>query len=161
MLAFPFFAVMIWFLAAHFRRRWQSFFAVAVGTALLCLIEFLLWRAQFKYERWIVPQQVIWLLIPFTVLVLAIGLFIACLPKAPPTDHHCPKCFYDLAGLDPLNLSCPECGRRWTGRGSDSTEERHRLAELGAIREHEAETASLAEAARQRREAARAQAGPG
>lgn len=121
MLLFPFYAVAIWLLAAKWRRTWKGFAAVIVGTAVLLVIEYTLYRIGNLKSGPVQPQQALGLLIPFTVLVFGVGLFIACQRRAAPSPIHCKRCHYDLTGLRPVGLRCPECGAEWRGVGSGYT----------------------------------------
>ncbi|MGE3107995.1 MAG: hypothetical protein AB7G11_10920 [Phycisphaerales bacterium] len=136
MLLFPLYAVVIWALAAKWRRTWKGFAAVLVGTVLLLLIEYTLYRLGNLKLPLIQPKQALGLLIPFTVLVFLVGVFIACQRRPTPSPIHCTKCHYDLTGLNPAGLHCPECGAEWRGVGSGfASEPRRRPARrLGAAR---------------------------
>lgn len=164
-LLFPIYAILIWLFAAQWRRQWKGFAVVGVGTLVLLVIELSLLRLAGGERRGIVfipglaPGQVLFLLLVFTGLVAGVGLFIACSRPAPPSDMHCPRCFYDLHGLDPVNLHCPECGRLWTGKGSHSPEDL-RWEEIEKAVEKREQEAILAAAAMRRRSAARAPASP-
>lgn len=118
MLLFPFYAVAIWLLAAKWRRTWKGFASVFLGTTFLVLIEYTLYRIGTMKITAIEPNQALGLLIPFTFLVFVVGLFIACQRRAVPSPIHCTRCHYDLSGLTPLGLRCPECGAPWRGVGS-------------------------------------------
>lgn len=118
MLLFPLYAIVIWLLAAHWRRTWKAFAAVFLGTFILLLIEYTLFRvADLKFDL-VQPKQALGLLIPFTFLVFFVGLFIACQKRPVPSPIHCTTCHYDLSGLNPISLRCPECGTPWRGVGS-------------------------------------------
>lgn len=108
----PFFvgyAMLVWYLAARYRRTTLAFGCALAGTALLLV---------FAYGHWVVGQgnpalfiqgmQI--LLYPYTVVVGAVALFIASLPRRFPPGA-CPRCGYDLAGLSHPVANCPECGR--------------------------------------------------
>lgn len=111
MLLFPFYAVLIWVLAGRWRRRWQGLAVVIVGTAVLVGMEVTLARLGGVFSG-LKPWQVLLLLVPFTALVSAVGLYIVCLPRTSPSLRHCPYCFYHFSGLEWKGLVCPECGRR-------------------------------------------------
>lgn len=118
MLLFPFYALVIWLLAAKWRREWKGFAVVIGGTGFLLFIEYTLFKLGSLKIGVTEPETVLGLLIPFTVFVSLIGLFIACQPRRAPSEVHCGTCFYDLTGLGPVELKCPECGAAWRGRGS-------------------------------------------
>ncbi len=117
-LLFPFYAVVIWLLAAKWRREWRGFAVVLGGTAFLLLVEYTLFKLGSVKIGVIEPETAIALLVPFTILIFLVGLFIACQPRSAPSEVHCRTCFYDLTGLQPVELKCPECGAAWRGRGS-------------------------------------------
>lgn len=118
MLLFPLYAVVIWLLAAKWRRTWKGFAAVLIGTAILLVIEYTLYRIGSLPLTMVQPKQALGLLVPFTVLVFGMGLFIACQRPPAPSPIHCAMCHYDLTGLNPVGLKCPECGATWRGVGS-------------------------------------------
>src|SRR3954471_20492259 len=111
MFAFVVYAVLIWAAAARWRRQWESFAWIAAGLAGLLLVAWF----HNKLSEWtdgrIFLPVLRSLLYPYTALVVAVGLFIACLPAG---LHHraclCPRCDYALRGLEDEASSCPECG---------------------------------------------------
>lgn len=109
MIAFVVYAVLIWYAAARWRRRWEAFAWVGGGIAGLVLVALF----HLQLSRWtdgrIYLQVMQWMLYPYTGLVGLIGLFLACLPRHLP-EAHCPHCEYDLRGLTLRDLLCPECG---------------------------------------------------
>lgn len=112
MMAFTFYAALIWMAAARWRRQWESFAWVAGGLAGLLLVAYLHWLLNVWTEGRIYLVVLRTLLYPYTVVVVAVGLFIACLPAArkKPAVPVCPGCAYDLHGLEDEVNSCPECG---------------------------------------------------
>jgi hypothetical protein len=102
------FAALVWGIAMRWRRQWPA--AVAIGGAALVL--FFVWTILSRLED--AATLLFW---PYGFTVLGMGGFIAVLPRRP-ARHECTKCFYDLRGLDPEGLLCPECGQPWCGRGS-------------------------------------------
>lgn len=115
------YAVMTWYLAMRWRRRWPSFAVVALSVAILCGVGIVLrtsegllaWTGPGKSMagtlRHPVVEALLW---PYTALVLCVGLFISCVRRTAPSEAHCPRCHYDLSALDPEDLVCPECGAR-------------------------------------------------
>jgi hypothetical protein len=59
--------------------------------------------------------------------LLMLGLFVASLPRAHPGGMLCRGCRYNLGGLSPLGLTCPECGEAWRGAGSGREERVERI----------------------------------
>lgn len=115
MLVFPIYAVLVWAAAMHWRRRWPSFALVTAGVLVLVLGQ----RLVFRFGEHLAPQyrHLFILLVPYTILMGSMGYFICLLPRRV-HETECRGCGYDLAGLNPLGLSCPECGAEWRGRGS-------------------------------------------
>lgn len=115
MLLFPIYAVLIWSVTMYWRRRWPAFVAVALSVLSLLMLG----RLFMAYEYWFPPTAKLFyeMLWPYTFLVGGMGLYIACLPRRV-GPNQCKKCHYDLSGLDPRGLTCPECGTEWCGPGS-------------------------------------------
>ena len=109
------YAALTWYFAMRWRREWPSFLAVGLSGLLLALAIRMIgaWREH-------IPDEALGglvLLYPYSALVVGVGLYICCMPRRV-TETQCRRCRYDLAGLDPINLRCPECGTLWKGRGS-------------------------------------------
>lgn len=115
MLFFPIYAMIIWAGAMYWRRKWPALAITAAGVLLLLIAG----RLFIAYEH-LLPSgtrlfhELLW---PYTLFVGAMGFYIALLPR-PAKGHECKRCRYDLRGLDPHNLICPECGEEWCGIGS-------------------------------------------
>jgi hypothetical protein len=109
------YAVLVWSIAMHWRRRWPAFVAVAVGVIALLLLYSLVhaWDGAFPPHY----RHIFLLFWPYTILIGLMGFYIACLPRRA-QEHECQKCCYDLRGLNPKGLSCPECGETFKGQGS-------------------------------------------
>lgn len=110
MFAFVVYAVGIWYAAARWRRRWQSFAWVAAGLFGCVFVAWLHTRLNIYTHGKIYLPILRSLLYPYTGLVVVVGLYIACLPRGNRFHGCCPWCKYDLAGL-PRPAKCPECGR--------------------------------------------------
>jgi hypothetical protein len=108
--AFVVYAVAVWYAAARWRRRWESFAWIAAGFAGLVFVAYAHWRLNIWTHGNIYLPVLRVLLYPYTALVVGIGLFIAVLPRRVIPWAHCPGCLYDLRGLDAPVESCPECG---------------------------------------------------
>lgn len=111
------YAVLVWYLALRFRRRWQGFVAVAVGVLAIWMVVGVIRAGDDRFGGPSSTHQILTLLWAEMFIVAAIGVYLACLPK-PRGEMDCRGCGYNLSGLEPRDLSCPECGRRWTGLGS-------------------------------------------
>lgn len=103
------FAVMVWMLAAFYRRRWQSFAALLLAMLLMGLLIRLHWSWGERTEGRIYTPVLRHVLEGYAVFVGVTGLFLACIPRAFPRGC-CQGCGYDLAGLHHLRV-CPECAR--------------------------------------------------
>jgi len=106
---FPLYAVLVWYAAARWRRRWESFAWVGAGVAGLVLIAYLhLCLNEWTHGR-IFLRVLQTLLYPYTGLVGVVGVYIACLPRRVAV-YCCHECHYDLSGLIGETAVCPECG---------------------------------------------------
>jgi hypothetical protein len=108
--AFVVYAVGVWYAAARWRRRWESFAWILAGFGGLVLVAYFHWRLNIWTHGNIYLPVLRVLLYPYTALVVGVGLFIALLPRRVIPWAHCPACTYDLRGLDAPVESCPECG---------------------------------------------------
>lgn len=106
----PFFvgyALIVWFGICRYRRTFRGWVWLVAGVTLLLFINWL----HYNLNDWTGGQiyfavlQAI--LYPYTAGVLAVGLFIVCLPRR--FDQGCHRCGYDLDSLDNPER-CPECG---------------------------------------------------
>ncbi len=115
------YAFFVWYLAMRFRRQWAGYASVAAGVLILLLLvrpalgENLLGQVLPSGVRGGF-RQLAALIIPEAVLIALVGFFVASLPRSVGANQ-C-RCGYELVGLDPVGLRCPECGREWTGPGS-------------------------------------------
>lgn len=110
MFLFPLYAVLVAFLVAKFRRRWQGFAITVLAVAIVALVGLLhWWIAQVSHGRLQVDNMRV-ILIGYGLLIGAMGTFIACLGHQQP--WHCQFCGYNLLGHAEHNPTCPECGRK-------------------------------------------------
>ncbi|MCC6284672.1 MAG: hypothetical protein IT439_05125 [Phycisphaerales bacterium] len=101
------FAVIVWMLAAFYRRRWQSFASILLAMLFMAgLIRFHSYMGEVTEGRIYTPV-LRHVLIGYACFVGVTGLFLACIPRAFPRGC-CQGCGYDLAGLHHLRM-CPEC----------------------------------------------------
>ncbi len=109
------YSVLVWALAMRWRRRWPAFAVVTGGLIVLAGM----YRVYMAWGEKLSPQykHILILYWPYVVLVGVVGFYIACLPRRA-REHECQRCGYDLRGLNPAGLSCPECGADWCGPGS-------------------------------------------
>jgi hypothetical protein len=108
--AFVAYACAVWYAAARWRRRWAAVAWVLAGLLGCMLVAYFHWRLNVWTHGEIYLPVLRVLLYPYTVMVVAVGLFIACLPRRAIGWEHCPGCEYDLRGLDEPIETCPECG---------------------------------------------------
>lgn len=151
MFAFVAYAIGVWYAAARYRRRLAAFLWVGAGLLGLLGIAYLHhWLSVWTGGKIYVPLMRS-LLYPYTLLVVAVGVFIACLPRPPSPCRKCghdtsqdgldaracggcglPRayraqgtrcglCKYDLSGLDLDEGRCPECGTFYFDRGRKRT----------------------------------------
>lgn len=110
MILFPTFAILIWWPAAVYRRRWPSFFFVTLGVVVLATLG--LFHAYIgrvtNYSIFVPVFQSIW--VPYAIMVGLIGYLIAVMPRSY-SGSVCRSCGYPDAGLEP-SMRCPECGRK-------------------------------------------------
>jgi hypothetical protein len=118
------YAVLVWFLSARFRRRWQGAATVILAVALLTALGSLAVEGDDLHGQSAMPEwwqrgskQFLVLLVPYGLLVGTVACFLVTLPRRKP-DRACRGCGYDLDGLEPRDLLCPECGAEWAGAGS-------------------------------------------
>lgn len=146
MVIFTLYALAVGYFAARWRRTLRGVLAVMAGEGVLVFLAW--WHLQIPllasrgvtlFEGIdILPFQI--LLYPYMIFVVAMGVFVVCLPKKAPVDS-CWHCRYDLSSLveEPGLLICPECGREHVGlraRGYRvSGEERFNLSK-GDVKEH-------------------------
>lgn len=114
------YACLIWFFAAKHRRRWPGVLAVVLGLSVLALIGSTSLtddRGAASSGAWFtLPEGLrhglrlfMVLLVPYGAMVGLVAVFLVCLPR-PKVASGCTGCGYDLSGLNPLGLVCPECG---------------------------------------------------
>ncbi len=126
MFAFVIYAIAVWYAAARWRRQWLSLAWVTAGFLGLVLVGYFHSRLNVWSNGQIYLPVLRVLLYPYTLMVVAVGLYIAALPRRNIRWEHCPLCEYDLRGLDQPIETCPECGmneelarlalgRRYTG----------------------------------------------
>lgn len=113
----PFFtgyAVIVWWLAARYRRTWRAFAWVGAGVAFMVavILGHLELGAATNGKIYLPVLQPILYAYGFT--VTGMGLYIACLPRVPEPGRLCHWCGYDMRGLSApraARRTCPECGR--------------------------------------------------
>jgi hypothetical protein len=106
----PFFvgyAMLVWIPVARYRREWQAFLIVLLGFLGLVGISIAHYQLGRLTPSWYI-QGMQALLYPYTIMVGAVGLFIALLPRT--FEGCCPGCGYSLIGLPISKRRCPECG---------------------------------------------------
>jgi hypothetical protein len=112
----PFFvgyAMLVWYMAARYRRTVLAYGCALAGVALLVVLCYAHWLlGEYFPEMMIQGMQI--LMYPYTLAVGGVAVFIASLPRRYPLGT-CPACGYDLEGLtmraaDAAHPACPECG---------------------------------------------------
>ncbi|MEN0020869.1 MAG: hypothetical protein AAF747_08310 [Planctomycetota bacterium] len=111
----PFFvgvALSVWFPAYHYRRRLAGFGIVMLGLlGLAALAYFHYWASIWTNGRVSLPALQM-MLYPYTLLVVAVGVGLACVPRGEPIaiGGQCGHCGYDITALPQHVVRCPECG---------------------------------------------------
>lgn len=127
MLLFPIYAALVWYFAFRWRRNWRGFIAVALGVlAVYMLTSLIPSERERRIAGFGVPPEMHWLLYLEMLAVGLGGFIIACMPRGS-REMDCAKCGYNLEGLDPVDLHCPECGALWRGLGSRLEHDRTRV----------------------------------
>lgn len=102
------YAVIVWYLAARYRRTLLAYACAMSGVVLLVTLGYAHWVVgRFHPELFIQGMQI--LLYPYTIVVGAVGVFIASMPRRAEPGC-CPSCGYNLLGLESPKATCPECG---------------------------------------------------
>lgn len=102
------YAVIVWYLTARYRRTLLAYACALSGVGLLMTLGYAHWViGRFHPELFIQGMQI--LLYPYTIVVGAVGVFIASLPHRVEPGN-CPRCGYNLLGLATPLANCPECG---------------------------------------------------
>ena len=115
----PFFTgylVIVWWLAARYRRTWKGFAWVGAGAVFMALVIF------GHIELGVATNGRIYLpvlqpiLYAYGFTVVGMGLYIACLPRRVEAGRYCHACGYDMRGIRAGAIPgvttrvCPECG---------------------------------------------------
>ncbi|MAY75157.1 MAG: hypothetical protein CMJ31_10645 [Phycisphaerae bacterium] len=105
------YALIVWALAARYRRRPAGYLAVAIGFSGLMSLNLLHIKLNDWTEGEIFLPVLQSIMYPYTAFVTGIGVYIACLPHR--SNRGCAWCGYDLHGLGSLRepCRCPECGK--------------------------------------------------
>lgn len=117
MVLLPVYAVAVCVLVARFRRRPLGYILAIIGALIPMGVLAILRRVVPPSEdvSTVSLGLIMWAESWF---MLAMGLIVASLPRPHPKGMFCTGCKYDLTGLHPVDLDCPECGMRWKGKGS-------------------------------------------
>jgi len=103
------YALLVWFPACIYRRRWEGFAAIVLGLAgLLAMAALHLMLSRATQGRIFAPvfQGIFY---PYIALVIGMALFLFVLPRHHPPGT-CARCGYDLDGAPESQRVCPECG---------------------------------------------------
>lgn len=109
MIVFVSYATLVWLLVFRFRRRWQGFVLLFVGTGLVWFAGHVLFGSprQAQQGNWTTGLAMAYL---YEFAILSVGLFLALQSRRAPVFERCPRCRYDLRGN--TTGVCPECGTR-------------------------------------------------
>lgn len=114
MLIFTAYALLVWLLAVRWRRSPAGFVVTLAGLAGLVAAGYFHVKLGDWFGWYIAAMQLI--LYPYTIIVTAVGFFLASLPRLCPDTVSCVQCAYDLRGLTSegqhVRIRCPECGRQ-------------------------------------------------
>jgi hypothetical protein len=111
-LLFVVYAVIVWYFAMVYRRRWPGFLAVALGLVGMLVINHLHTRFSDFMRNSISKPVMQVLLYAETALVPAVGLYIALLPRGRMSGR-CPHCGRDLTDVDTAASACPGCAAKF------------------------------------------------
>jgi thiol:disulfide interchange protein len=108
--AFVVYGVVVWWLAYRLRGSWRAVLPPLLGMLGVAMLGWLHLRLSEWSNGQIYLRVLQILLYPYGVMVGAVGLFIALIPKQPEgrRDRRCHKCLYDIRGV----AVCPECGQQ-------------------------------------------------
>lgn len=105
----PVYAILIWFVIAFFRRRWQAFVILALSGFPVLLLTHLCIQYIPLPSGEPKPSWLYGISGAYAMLILVIGFVIA-VQHHTRTVHDCHACGYDLTGT--TSRVCPECGER-------------------------------------------------
>jgi|GEM_PF-1265074 len=117
MFVFIIYAAAVWALIVRDRRRWLALVWIVLGGAGVVLAAWLHTLLAYYTQQQLYLPVLRTLLIPFGVLVVAVGAFIAILPRTP-AYRACRRCRYDMSAIESAEHAtggvepCPECGTR-------------------------------------------------
>jgi len=115
------YAVAVCLLVAKHRRRPLGYAVALLGAAMPLAVLALIRRVVPPSDD-VSALSISLIMYAEAGFLLVMGVFLASLPRATPRGMVCARCHYDLGGLDPAGLSCPECGQAWRGKGSGQEE---------------------------------------
>ncbi|MEO1007835.1 MAG: hypothetical protein AAFX79_04670 [Planctomycetota bacterium] len=123
MLLFVPYALLVWYGACRWRRRWLGVACVAVGE--LGILGFMLLHTQMNawvsYDMYLpVLQFLLW---GYLILIGLVGFFVVAIPHRP-AAWCCQKCGYDLTGVPGFAEQCPECGVEYDRATAEAAERR-------------------------------------
>ena len=112
MFLFAAYAIAVWYAVAINRRNWRGFAWILIAALALVAVAYLHWLLNVWTEGRIYFRVLQVMLYPYSVVVVGISLYIACLPRRA-CAVECQHCRYDLAGIAEDSALCPECGVRF------------------------------------------------
>jgi len=108
---FVFYAGLVWYGALKRRREVMGFVYTMLGVLGVAVLGYVHYLLNIWSHGALCLPVLQSLLYPFGVLILAMGLFLACLPPRY-SGSRCRSCGYDLRGLETDDRVCPECATR-------------------------------------------------
>lgn len=112
---FIIYAAGVWALIVRDRRRWRALLWLGLGTAGIVLTAWVHTLIGYWSGQQLYLPVLRTILLPFGLLVICVGAFIAALPRTP-AYRACRRCRYDMSMIDsPARQgaeACPECGTR-------------------------------------------------
>lgn len=115
MFVFIMYAAAVWGLIVRDRRRWRALLWLALGAAGIVLTAWVHTLIGYWTGQQLYLPVLRTILLPFGLLILAVGTFIAAMPRTP-AYRACRRCRYDMSMVDSpaqhASEPCPECGTR-------------------------------------------------
>jgi len=108
---FAFYAGLVWYGAIRRRREVMGFVYTLLGVLGVALLGYIHYLLNIWSNGALCLPLLQSMLYPFGILILVMGVFLACLPPKY-SGTNCRGCGYDLRGLETDDRVCPECATR-------------------------------------------------